>query len=124
MTSLPRRSFLQLAAGAAAAGICPGCGMRRAFAQANPGGTRRRVEIDGKPVRVVDVHCHCVIAEALPVVTGTPLEKRFRGTLDNPLNNPPMEKRIATMDAQGIDVEAMSINEFWYGADRDLAQRL
>jgi aminocarboxymuconate-semialdehyde decarboxylase len=120
---IPRRQFLHLAAGAA--GVCLGCGTRRrAFAQANPAGSRRRVEIDGKPVRVVDVHCHCVIAEALPVVTGTPLEKRFRGTLDNPLNNPPMEKRIATMDAQGIDVEAMSINEFWYGADRDLAERL
>jgi aminocarboxymuconate-semialdehyde decarboxylase len=60
----------------------------------------------------------------LPVVTGTPLEKRFRGTLNNPLNNPSMEKRIATMDSQGIDVEAMSINEFWYSADRGLAQEL
>jgi aminocarboxymuconate-semialdehyde decarboxylase len=124
VSSLPRRSFLQLAAGAAAAGICPGCGMRRAFAQANPGATRRRVEVDGKPVRVVDVHCHCVIPEALAVVEGTPLEKRFRAGLDSKLGNPPMEDRIATMDAAGIDVEAMSINEFWYGADHDLALRL
>jgi len=121
--ALPRRQFLQMAAGAA--GVCLGCGMTRgAFAQANPGGARRRVEIDGKPVRVVDVHCHCVIAEALPIVTGTALEKRFRGTLDSPQNNPPMEMRIAAMDAAGVDVEAMSINEFWYGADRDLARRL
>jgi aminocarboxymuconate-semialdehyde decarboxylase len=125
MTSLPRRSFLRLAAGAAAAtGFCPGCGMRRAFAQANPGGARRKVEVDGKQVRVVDVHCHCVIPEALAVLEGTPIEKRFRVSLDNKLNNPPMEDRIATMDAAGIDVEAMSINEFWYGADRDLARRL
>ena len=119
--TIPRRQFLHLAAGA----VCLGCGMRRgAFAQPNPGGSRRRVEIDGKPVRVVDVHCHCVIPAALPVVAGTALEKHFRVTLDSPLNNPPMEKRIAAMDAQGIDVEAMSINEFWYGADRDLARRL
>src|SRR5580704_2662830 len=124
MTSLPRRSFLQLAAGAAAAGFCPGCGARRAFAQANPGGARRKVEVDGKQVRVVDVHCHCVIPEALAIVEGTPLEKRFRAGLDSKLNNPPMEDRIATMDAAGIDIEAMSINEFWYGADRDLARRL
>jgi aminocarboxymuconate-semialdehyde decarboxylase len=120
---IPRRQFLHLAAGAA--GVCLGCGAwRGAFAQANLGGSRRRVEIDGKPVRVVDVHCHCVIAEALPVVAGTPLEQHFRATLNSPLNNPPMEKRIAAMDAAGVDVEAMSINEFWYGADRDLAQRL
>ena len=123
MTSLPRRSFLQLAAGAAAAGLCPGC-MRRAFAQANPGGTRRKVEVDGKPVRVVDVHCHCVIPEAAAVVAGTPLEKHLQETLASKFNNPPMETRIATMDALGIDVEAMSINEFWYGADRELARRL
>src|SRR3984957_8308655 len=109
MTSLPRRPFLQLAAGAAAAGICPGCGMRRAFAQANPGGTRRRVEIDGKPARVVDVHCHCVIPEALAVVEGTPLEKHFRATFDSKLNNPPMEDRPAAMNTAGVDVEAMSI---------------
>src|ERR1700688_4233902 len=120
---IPRRQFMHLSAGAAA--VCLNCGKRRdSFAQANPGGSRRRVEIDGKPVRVVDVHCHCVIPAALPVVAGTALEKHFRATQDNPLNNPPMEKRISTMDAQGIDVEAMSINEFWYGADRDLAQRL
>jgi aminocarboxymuconate-semialdehyde decarboxylase len=124
MTSLPRRSFLQLAAGAAAAGFCPGCGARRAFAQANPGGARGKVEVDGKPVRVVDVHCHCVIPEAMAVVAGTPLEKHFQETLNSEFNNPRMETRIATMDALGIDVEAMSINEFWYGADRDLARRL
>ena len=28
------------------------------------------------------------------------------------------------MDEQGIDVEALSINPFWYAADRDLAARL
>src|ERR1700722_13494185 len=117
MTSLPRRPFLQLAAGAAAAGICPGCGMRRAFAQANPGAMRRRVEVDGKPVRVVDVHCHCVIPEALAIVEGTPLEKRFRAGLDSKLGNPPMEDCIATMDAAGIDAEAKDIKELGHGAD-------
>ena len=28
------------------------------------------------------------------------------------------------MDQQGIDVEALSINPFWYGADRDVAEKL
>jgi aminocarboxymuconate-semialdehyde decarboxylase len=28
------------------------------------------------------------------------------------------------MDAQGIDVEALSINPYWYGADRDVADRV
>jgi aminocarboxymuconate-semialdehyde decarboxylase len=120
--TLPRRQFLQMAA--SAAGTCLCCGTRRAFAQSNPSAPRRRVAIDGKPARVVDVHCHYVVPEALPVVTDTPLEKHFRATLDSKLNNPPMEKRIAAMDAEGIDIEAMSINEFWYGADRPLAEKL
>ena len=28
------------------------------------------------------------------------------------------------MDEQGIDVEALSINPYWYGADRDVAREL
>jgi aminocarboxymuconate-semialdehyde decarboxylase len=121
---LNRRRFFAQAASIAAATGCMTCGIRGAFAQIAPGGQRRRVEIDGKKVNVVDVHCHCVIPEALAVVKDTPLEKRLTGALKSPLNNPPMEKRLAAMDAQGIDVEAMSINAFWYGADRDLARRL
>jgi aminocarboxymuconate-semialdehyde decarboxylase len=34
------------------------------------------------------------------------------------------EDRIAAMDAQGIDVEALSINPFWYEAERDLAAQI
>jgi aminocarboxymuconate-semialdehyde decarboxylase len=33
-------------------------------------------------------------------------------------------ERIREMDRQGIDVEALSINPFWYAADRELASRL
>ena len=32
--------------------------------------------------------------------------------------------RIRAMDEQGIDVEALSINPYWYGADRDVAREL
>ena len=33
-------------------------------------------------------------------------------------------KRIAEMDKQGVDVEALSINPFWYRAERDVAAEL
>lgn len=33
-------------------------------------------------------------------------------------------ERLRVMDQQGIDVEALSINPFWYAADRDLAGRI
>src|SRR5256886_16523793 len=32
--------------------------------------------------------------------------------------------RLRAMDEQGIDVEALSINPYWYGADRDLARQI
>jgi aminocarboxymuconate-semialdehyde decarboxylase len=60
----------------------------------------------------------------LEVLSGTPLERRARATINSRTNNPSMKDRLATMDSQGIDVEAMSINSFWYGADRDTSRRL
>jgi len=119
-----RRQFFATAASAAAATGCFTCGMRGAFAQGSPSAPRRRVEVDGKRVTVVDVHCHCVVPEALNVLKGTPFEAPFSTALKSEFNNPPMEKRIAAMDLQGIDVEALSVNAFWYGADRELARRL
>ncbi|HZT09398.1 MAG TPA: amidohydrolase family protein, partial [Chloroflexota bacterium] len=34
------------------------------------------------------------------------------------------EERIRAMDEQGIDVEALSINPYWYAAERDLAAEI
>jgi aminocarboxymuconate-semialdehyde decarboxylase len=34
------------------------------------------------------------------------------------------QERLRAMDAQGIDVEALSINPYWYPADRDVAAEL
>ncbi len=119
-----RRQFFASAAKGAAAAACFTCGMRGAFAQGSPSAPRRRVDVDGKRVSVVDVHCHCVVPEALNVLKGTALEAQFTTTLKSRFNNPPMETRIAAMDAQGIDVEALSVNAFWYGVDRELARRL
>jgi len=36
----------------------------------------------------------------------------------------PVHERMRKMDAQRIDVEALSINPYWYAAERDLARRL
>ena len=43
-------------------------------------------------------------------------------TLENPgLLMEDVTTRIAAMDAQGIDVAALSINPYWYHAERDAA---
>src|SRR4029077_20002948 len=35
-----------------------------------------------------------------------------------------IEKRLAAMDSQAIDMEVLSINPFWYDRDRDLAAEI
>jgi predicted TIM-barrel fold metal-dependent hydrolase len=35
-----------------------------------------------------------------------------------------IEDRLQAMDSQGIDMEVLSINPFWYGKDRDLAGKI
>ena len=58
------------------------------------------------------------------MVKDTLLEKRAHQQLTVAGNNPTLDQRIGTMDAEGIDIEAISINEWWYGADRDLARKV
>jgi aminocarboxymuconate-semialdehyde decarboxylase len=74
---------------------------------------RREVVVNGKRVKTVDVHAHCAVLAAMALVN-QPLEAQ--GLLMSDTST-----RIAAMDAQGIDVEALSINPYWYHADRDVA---
>src|SRR6185437_14350026 len=77
----------------------------------------REVVVSGKRVKTVDVHAHCSIPEAMAMMSSSlpgPQQLLFAR----------VEDRIAAMDAQGIDVEALSINPFWYKAERDIAAPL
>ena len=40
------------------------------------------------------------------------------------LNHNDVEKRLADLDEMGIDVQAVSVNPFWYWADVDLARKI
>jgi aminocarboxymuconate-semialdehyde decarboxylase len=75
------------------------------------------VVVNGRRVKTVDVHSHCVIPEALTLL-GLKAETQRRGLVLV------VADRLSEMDEQGIDVEALSINPFWYKADRDVAQKL
>ena len=77
---------------------------------------RREVVVNGKRVKTVDVHAHCAVPAAMALM-GRQVETEA-------LLQSSMPARLAAMDAQGIDVEALSINPYWYGADRDVAQKL
>jgi aminocarboxymuconate-semialdehyde decarboxylase len=83
---------------------------------------RREVRIAGRRVTVVDGHAHCAVPEVLEVVKGTDLERNVSESLSGQLVVRP--DRLAAMDEQGMDVQVLSINPYWYGAERDLARRI
>jgi aminocarboxymuconate-semialdehyde decarboxylase len=81
-----------------------------------PQSRRREVVVNGKRIKTIDVHAHCIVPAAAAVINH-PLEAP--GLLMHDTST-----RISAMDAQGIDVEALSINPYWYRADRDAAAKL
>src|SRR5262244_82425 len=111
---LNRRAFLRYAAAASAGVVCVGCGIRQAFGQPASGPTRREVTIGDRKIRTVDVHAHCAVPAVLDVVKGTPLENEARRQLDgrSNLGSPVEAARVADMNRDGIDVQALSINSF------------
>jgi aminocarboxymuconate-semialdehyde decarboxylase len=94
-------AFVSCSLGAAGAGRAPA--------------RRREVVINGRRIKTVDIHAHCTIPEAVAIL-GLEVEPVLR------LSD--LSQRLGDMDAQGIDVEALSINPYWYGAERDRAAEL
>ena len=92
-----------------------GCGDTRASA-ARAQGRRREVVVNGRRVKTVDVHAHCSIPEAMALMG--------KSVSQSTLLMAEPRDRIQAMDEQGIDVEALSINPYWYPADRDVAREL
>jgi aminocarboxymuconate-semialdehyde decarboxylase len=74
------------------------------------------VVVNGRRVKTVDVHAHCSVPEAMALMglTVSPAALLMSNAAD----------RMRAMDEQGIDVEALSINPYWYAADRDVAREL
>jgi aminocarboxymuconate-semialdehyde decarboxylase len=64
------------------------------------------------------------VPAVLDVVNGTPFEREAKRQLEGNLGFPVAAARIADMNKDGIDVQALSINAFWYAAERDLARRI
>ncbi len=78
----------------------------------------------GRRITTVDVHAHCAVPAVLDVVKGTQFETPARRQLEGNLGFPVEAARVADMDKDGIGVQVLSINAFWYAADRDLARRM
>jgi aminocarboxymuconate-semialdehyde decarboxylase len=110
-----RREFFEETAGAVAGIAFVGCNLMSAT-PVEAQGRRREVVVNGRRVKTIDVHAHCAVPEAMALM-GRKVEPQ---TL---LMSQPAD-RIRAMDEQGIDVEALSINPYWYKADRDVAREV
>jgi aminocarboxymuconate-semialdehyde decarboxylase len=124
-----RRDFIKTVAGATTAALLSGDAFAgSAFQGAAPApalpGKRREVSIGGRRIKVVDIHAHCVIPEVADVVKGTSYEAIAGGRARGP--NVMGPERLQAIDDLGIDVQALSINGFWFYAvtDHDLAAKI
>src|SRR5207248_2735801 len=98
-----------------------GCDLLAA-APARAQARRREVMVGGRRVKTVDVHAHCAVPEAMALMG---MKLSTPGSTLPPLLHMATQasERIRAMDEQGIDVEALSINPYWYKADRDVASQ-
>ncbi len=112
-----RRDFFKTVAGAAAGAYVAGRELP-AWAQRGGGGgrggaapagpvVRKRISIGGQRVTVIDVHSHCTVDGVAEVVKGTPFERQAGGRALG-------DDRIALIDSEGIDIQVLTINGFWW----------
>src|SRR5579871_6746815 len=135
-----RRNFLKRSAQAAAGIFFANCACANSafgFARSDPyfcaqsaASGKRHVVIGGKQTPVVDIHAHVRVPEAWDLVKDR-IGREGRsgdvqlGNPDSPANiHNDVEKHLADLDEMGIDVQALSVNQFWYWADFDLARNI
>ncbi|HEY9182303.1 MAG TPA: amidohydrolase family protein, partial [Gammaproteobacteria bacterium] len=106
-----RRAFLR-AAGGGLVGL-GALGAFGAYGQPAP----KRVVVGGRRMSIVDVHAHCLFPEVARRVPGVNVPRAVPPSL---VLGP---ERLAAMDERGIDVQALSVNTYWwYSASRDDAR--
>ena len=104
-----RRDFLF----GSAAALATLCGPLAAHAQ-----PRKVVRVGGRPVRIVDVHAHCVF----PEVNDLPGANMPRPAVPTLVLG---DHWLEAQDERGIGVQVLSINFYWwYARDRELARRI
>ncbi|HEX3162101.1 MAG TPA: amidohydrolase family protein [Pseudolabrys sp.] len=120
-----RRDFLKAGTAAAATGIvfCS-CGLLQSAHAQQPARQKLPVMVGGKRVKTIDVHTHCHFREAgalLGTDAATVQLPPVNGAAEAFIE---IDKRLAAMDSQAVDLEVLSINPFWYGRERDLAAQI
>jgi predicted TIM-barrel fold metal-dependent hydrolase len=141
-----RRHFMR---GAASGIVFCSCGMK-AFAQSlssartgggdagdNPslnykhpdfGKKHAPVVINGHRIKTIDVHAHCFFHETVAMAgPGVSVNGAVKGGPQFYIPNNDADAvawRLGNMDAKGVDMEVLSINPFWYGKTREVAEEI
>src|SRR5258708_1019227 len=114
-----RRGFLKGAGAAAGIAFCS-CGMVDAARAQQPGAPRLPVAVNGKRVKTIDVHSHCLFHDAVNLM-GDEARGVFVPVKGAENQYIVIAERLKQMDAMAIDMEVLSINPYWYRKDRDTA---
>jgi predicted TIM-barrel fold metal-dependent hydrolase len=115
-----RRDFLR-STGAVAGLLFCGCALRDA-ARAQGGVPQRLpVMVNGKRIKTIDVHAHCLFQEAVALVGERAPRPQTKGSQEMYIA---AERRLKAMDAMAIDLEVLSINPFWYREERENAAKI
>lgn len=122
-----RREFLKNILTTSGGIVFTSCGLlkaARAMQQTATAPKRREVSIGGRRVHTFDVHSHVQVPEVWELIKDKGVPNPFNTPLTSKEDVASVEARLALMDEQGIDVQAVSINPFWYGMERDLAREV
>jgi aminocarboxymuconate-semialdehyde decarboxylase len=136
-----RRNFLKKVSGTAAGVFFTRCccaysylhfapGLPQSTAESAANRKRREVLLNGQRVKVIDVHAHVRVPEAWDLVKDRIEREGRAGDValakpDGPANiHNDVEKRLRDLDEMGIDLQAVSVNPFWYWADVDLSRKI
>ena len=129
---MKRREFLQSTASVTGLTfVSCSLGMVSACAESANGEERRSVVVNGKTMRTIEIHCHSYVHDVFPLIDG----KDDLGYLMPVVNTPPLRNkldidnvdfRLQQMDAQGIDIQALSLHvgQYHHWAERDLATEI
>jgi aminocarboxymuconate-semialdehyde decarboxylase len=105
-------AFVHCAAAASSGNHMHGTAPRTVRPASGPGG-----------IRTIDIHAHCAVPAAMALMK-LPLAAVGGNALPVSIDDTSLATRLAAMDAQRIDMEVLSINPFWYGAEADLAREI
>jgi aminocarboxymuconate-semialdehyde decarboxylase len=93
---------------------------RWAFAQAPAAapGARKVISVGGKRARVIDIHAHCYIPGSARMMSSAELVAAANPPEGSPVSRTLTitDARIAQMDARGIDLGILSVNQYWWYA--------